>query len=297
MKIYKFFEDLLFCPKWYHWILIVFLLPFSLIYMTILHFKFRKKPTDLKIPVISVGNIIVGGSGKTPVSIAVVNHFKNKKAAVVLRGYKRKSKGLRVVSLFGDIKEDVDVSGDEAMEIALKTDALVIVSEDRKEGVLKAKELGADFVVLDDGFDKPFCKLNIVIDIKIKNPFVLPAGGYRYPRLALKFADIVLKEGEDFKREVSVPKGDILISAISKPERLLKYWKKEYLFFPDHHDFKKEDLEKYKDKKIVCTYKDYVKLKKFDLKLEIMDLEVKLSEKVLKQIDNYLIKLQQKGGL
>ena len=170
----------------------------------------------------------------TPFSIAIAREFEKYKPAVILRGYGRKSKGLVVVSEWGEVKCDVETSGDEAMEIALLTKASVIVSENRKKAILKAKEINAGFVILDDGFDKPFEKLNIIIDSKIKNPFTLPAGGYRYPRVALKFADIIVKEDKDFKRKVECPQGDILISAISKPQRLLKFCNLPYKFFPDH---------------------------------------------------------------
>ncbi|MEO1922901.1 MAG: tetraacyldisaccharide 4'-kinase [Nautiliaceae bacterium] len=295
IKIYNFFEEMLFYPKWYHWPFIISLLPFSFLYMTALHFKFPRKFEDLGIPVISVGNIILGGSGKTPLSITIARYFKNYKPAVVLRGYGRKSRGLLIVSKEGEIQTSVDLSGDEAMEIAVNTDVVVIVSEDRKEGILKAKELGCGFVILDDGFDKPFKKLNIVIDEKIKNPFPLPAGGYRFPRIALKYADMVLKEGRDFIRKVTVPDGDILISGISKPKRLLRYWDKDYKFFPDHYDYKWEDLARYKDKTIVTTKKDFVKLKKFPLKLKVMDVKIEVKDRVLKQIEKYLIKFQEKG--
>jgi len=171
----------------------------------------------------------------------------------------------------------------------------VIVREDRKKGFLKAKELGAGFVILDDGFDKPFKKLNIVLDQKIKNPFCIPAGGYRYPRLALRFADLVLEEGRDFKRNVRCPEGDMLISAISKPERLLKYCKMPYKFFPDHYEFKPEDIEKFKDKTIVTTMKDYVKLKEFNLNLKVIELNVEINKGILNQIEQYLVKLHKKG--
>ena len=295
LKFHSFAEEMLFYPKWYHWPLIILLLPFSLIYMTIIHFKFPRKYEDLGIPVVSVGNIIIGGSGKTPFSIALAKEFKNYKPAVILRGYGRKSRGLEVVSEWGDIKTDVDTSGDEAMEIALKTDALVIVSEDRKEGILKAKEMGAGFVILDDGFDKPFKKLNIVIDYKIKNPFCIPAGGYRFPRLALRYADMVLEEGRDFKREVKCPEGEILITAISKPERLLQYCKIPYVFFPDHYEFKQNDIKKFENKTVVTTMKDYVKLKKFNLDLRVIELNITIKEEILKQIEQYLIKLHKKG--
>ena len=293
--MYKFMERMLFYPKWYHYPFIILLLPFSLIYMIVLHFKFPKTYENLGIPIVSIGNIIIGGSGKTPFSIALANEFEKYKPAVILRGYGRKSKGLVIVSEWGDIKCDVKTCGDEAMEIALKTKASVIVCEDRKKAVCKAKELNAGFVILDDGFDKPFEKLNIVIDQKIKNPFTLPAGGYRYPRVALRFADLIIKEGIDFKREVKCPKGDILISAISKPKRLLKYCNLPYKFYPDHYVFKKEDIEKFKDKKIVTTMKDYVKLKKFNLNLRVIELNIIINENILKQIEQYLVKLHKKG--
>jgi tetraacyldisaccharide 4'-kinase len=263
--------------------------------MSVLHFLFPKKFEDLGIPIISIGNIIVGGSGKTPLSIKLAREFSSYKPAVVLRGYGRKSKGLVVVRDFKRILTGVNESGDEAMEIATSVDAAVIVSEDRKKGILKAKEMGAGFVILDDGFDKPFKKLNIVIDKKIKNPFTLPAGGYRYPRIALRFADLVLKEGKDFKRKVKVPKGDILISGISKPKRLLKHWDKEYRFFPDHYNYRWEDLKPFQNKTVVTTKKDYVKLRNFPLNLEVIELDIELKKEVLEKIEKYLIKFQQKG--
>ena len=284
---------MLFYPKWYHYLFIIPLLPFSFIYLIIAYIKFPKNYEYLKIPIISVGNIIIGGSGKTPLTKAIVNYYKDKKIAVVLRGYKRKSKGLIVVKDFEKILTNVDTSGDEAMEIAMFTNAAVIVSEDRKKGIVKAKELGADFIILDDGFDKPFFKLNIVIDKKIKNPFVLPAGAKRYPRSFLKYADFILN---DLKREIKFPDGDILISAISNPNRLLKYWNKEYKFFPDHYEYKWEDLKEFKDKIIVTTKKDYVKLKKFPLKLRLIDLKIDLDKDMIKKIDEFLIKFQQKGN-
>jgi len=289
VKIYSFFEEMLFYPKWYHYLFILALLPLSFIYYLIVLIKFPRNYEDLKIPIIAVGNIIVGGSGKTPLTKAIINHYKNKKIAVVMRGYKRKSKGLIVVKDFKRILVDVDVSGDEAMEIALFTKAAVIVSENRKKGIIKAKELGADFVILDDGFDKPFKKLNIVIDKKIKNLFVLPAGGYRYPRSFLKYADIIL---EELQREIKVPDGNILISGISNPKRLLEFWKKEYKFFPDHYEYLLKDLKEFRNKTIITTAKDYVKLKKFPLNLKIIELNVKIAPEVIKKIDDYLIKFQ-----
>jgi tetraacyldisaccharide 4'-kinase len=287
-KIFSFFEEMYYSPKWYHYLFIAFLLPFSFIYFFIAYLKFPKVYEDLKIPIISIGNIIVGGSGKTPFTLFISNYL-DKKVAVVLRGYGRLSKGTIVVKDFNNVLMPVEISGDEAMEIALFSKAAVIVSENRKKGIEKAKELGAEVIILDDGFDKPFKKLNIVIDRKLKNPFVLPAGGYRYPRFMLKFADLVIKEGIDFKRKIKKIKGDVLISAISNPQRLLEYADvKEYKFFPDHYFYKKEDIEEFKDKVIVTTRKDYVKLKNFNLNLKVIDMELEIKKDILDKINEFV---------
>jgi tetraacyldisaccharide 4'-kinase len=293
-KIYNFFENMYYSPRWYHYPLILMFLPFSFIYLFLVFFKFNRKYKDLKIPIISIGNIILGGSGKTPFAIAIANYLKNKKVAVILRGYKRLSKGMIVVKDFNEILVPVEVSGDEAMEIAISTNAAVIVSEDRENAIRKAKELGAEIVILDDGFDKPFKKLNIVIDKKMKNPFVLPAGPYRYPRFMLKFADLVLKEGIDFKRVVKKTKGDILISAISNPKRLLQYVDvKEYRFFSDHYYFKRKDIEEFRDKIVVTTKKDYVKLRQFGLKLKVIEMDLEINQNILNKIERYLLKFHK----
>jgi len=294
----KFIEEYLFYPKnIFQRLLSFFLLPFTLLYCFIVYIKFPRKYKEMKIPIISIGNIIVGGSGKTPFTINLANKLGN--VAVVLRGYGRKSKGCIVVSKNGKILEDVEVSGDEAQEIALSTKASVIVSENREEGIKKAKELGCKVVILDDGFDKPFKKLNIVIDVKIKNGFCLPSGGYRYPRSFLKYVDIILEENRDFKRIVKVPKCEncVLISAISKPERLFEFIKTDkYYFFIDHYEYKKKEIEeilkKYNADTILTTKKDYVKLKKFGFNLKVIELEFEISNEVMTKIKEYLVKYE-----
>ena len=290
-------EKYLFNPSFFQKIISLFFLPFTFIYCLIVYFKFPKKYKDMKIPIISIGNIIIGGSGKTPFTISLANKLQN--VAVVLRGYGRKSKGCKLISKNGEILETVEVSGDEAMEIAFNTKASVIVSENREEGIKLAKKIGAKVVILDDGFDKPFKKLNIVIDIPIKNRFCIPSGGYRYPRSFLKYADIILKENIDFKRVVNVPKCDncILISAISKPQRLLKYVKTDkYYFFIDHYEYKKEEIEKllkkYDTNTILTTYKDYVKLKQFGFNIKVIKLNLEISDKVVTKIKDYLVKYE-----
>ena len=250
------------------------------------------------IPIISVGNIIIGGSGKTPVTIKLASKYED--VCVVLRGYGRNSKGLFVVSLNGKILVDVKTSGDEAMLLANSLEkATIIVSEDRIKAILKAKELGCKIIFLDDGFSKyQIAKFNILLRPKDEptNIFCLPSGGYREPKGFYAQADIELLEGSDFKRVITIKKDDIecelpsktvLITAISKPKRLLEYLPKDIqmISFPDHYDFTSEDIkdiqEKYKDYSFITTGKDFVKLEKFKLKnLYLMDLDIKINEKI-----------------
>ena len=253
---------------------------------------------DFEIPIISVGNIIVGGSGKTPVTIKLASKYEN--VCVILRGYGRASKGLYVVSLNGKIQVDVKTSGDEAMLLANSLpNATIIVCEDRIKAILKAKELGCKIVFLDDGFSKyKIAKFNILLRPKDEptNIFCLPSGGYREPKGFYAQADIELLEGVDFKRVINIkkdgkiaelPAKTLLITAISKPKRLLEYLPKDIkmISFPDHYSFTKEDIskiqEEYKDFSIVTTGKDFVKLKEFKIKnLYLMDLEIEISSNV-----------------
>jgi tetraacyldisaccharide 4'-kinase len=265
------------------------------------------------IPIISVGNIIVGGSGKTPITIKLASKYEN--ACVILRGYGRVSKGLYVVSLNGKILVDVKTSGDEAMLLANSlSKSTVIVSENRIKAILKAKELGCKIIFLDDGFSKyQIAKFNILLRPKDEptNIFCLPSGGYREPKGFYAQADIELLEGSDFKRiitikkdaiEIELPSKIVLITAISKPKRLLEYLPQniQMISFPDHYDFINEDIkeiqEKYKDYSFVTTGKDFVKLEKFNLKnLYLMDLDIKIDESVDFSLMNEYIESFNKG--
>ena len=265
------------------------------------------KEIEFGIPIISVGNIIVGGSGKTPVTIKLASKYEN--ACVILRGYGRDSKGLFVVSLNGKILEDVKTSGDEAMLLANSLPkATIIVSENRIKAILKAKELGCKIIFLDDGFSKyQISKFNILLRPKDEptNIFCLPSGGYREPKGFYAQADIELIEGTDFKRVINIkkdgiisklPTKTILITAISKPKRLLEYLPKDIkmISFPDHYTFTKEDIlkiqEENKDFSFVTTGKDFVKLKEFNIKnLYLMDLDIEISQNVdFSLMDEYI---------
>ena len=305
----KWIEQYLFFPNTLQKLLGIFLLPLTLLYCIITTFKrVSAKPQYFGIPVISIGNLLVGGTGKTPVTIALAKNRED--VAVVLRGYGRKSKGLFVISQNGKILEDVNTSGDEAMLLATSLpQATIIVSEDRIKAIQKAKELECKVVFLDDGYGKhKIFKFDLLLRPKDEptNIFCLPSGGYRDSKMMYAFADCVLKEDIDFKRVVTfkrnntpienLPENVILLTAISKPYRLLEYLPQsiKMISFPDHYSFEQNDiddiLKKYPDSLIITTAKDIVKLKEFNIekKLILMDLEVNVSEEIQKKVTSYI---------
>jgi tetraacyldisaccharide 4'-kinase len=293
-------EEYLFFPNLFQRVISILLLPLTLLYMLIVVFKrLNAKPKDFGLPIISIGNIIVGGSGKTPFTIFLAQQYDN--VAVILRGYGRASKGLYVIQHEKKLLHDIQTSGDEAMLLcnALK-DATVIVSEDREKAIEKAKELGCKIILLDDGFSKyNIGKFDILLRPKKEptNLLCLPSGGYREPKMMYAYAHMVLKEGVDFKRVVSyiyegnvvsvLPHKLLLLTAISKPQRLLEFLPQSTLMesFPDHHDFTQQDidaiLKKYEGFSFITTSKDRVKLDSFELpNLYLMELDLEVDESI-----------------
>jgi tetraacyldisaccharide 4'-kinase len=290
LTIYRFFEELIFHTKWWQWLVVFILLPFSLIYCLVcVARKLMARPKDFGIPIISVGNLTVGGSGKTPFAIALARRYE--KPAIVLRGYGRKSSGLVVVSNGEKALVGVDISGDEAMEYATSLrGAIVIVSEDRALGIQKAKELSAKIVFLDDGFGKfGIAKFDILLEPKTRpiNPFCLPAGPYRCPIFMAKLADLTLKEDRDFFRKVEVVDATdrmLLVTAISNPARLNSYLPKgvvDRLYFKDHEYFDFEFIvnraKLAKADSILVTNKDAVKLRDINFPVSKMLLSIEFT--------------------
>lgn len=184
------------------------------------------------------------------------------------------------------------------MIYALKVpNAVVIVSEKREEGIIKAKEMGVKLVFLDDGYSKHHIKkLDLLIDVRSKNGFCLPSGPYREKIWSGKKVEIV-QEGIDFKRSVHVKdetENMALVTAIARPQRLDSFLpsvvSKHY--FEDHHFFTKEELqeimESSKATSLLVTFKDYVKIKDFDINISILDLDLDVEPRVYELIDNYV---------
>jgi len=119
------------------------------------------------IPVVSVGNLSLGGTGKSPLLLHLLHHLEHGTRhgleellpalpaphAVLSRGYGRKSRGWRLVSRGDGPLLEVDEAGDEPFMLARRApEAWVAVCEDRREGARRLRELGAGSILLDDGF-------------------------------------------------------------------------------------------------------------------------------------------------
>lgn len=287
-------NDYFFRPNFFQILLVFLLLPLSFIYFLIVIFKkFTARKIDFGIKVISVGNLTLGGSGKTPLCVAIAKNYEG--AFIILRGYKRKSKGMQVVARDGEILLDVAASGDEAMIYATSLkNANVIVSEDRKIAINYAKKNGAKYILLDDGFSKfDIAKFDILVrpNPEPRLKFCLPSGAYRYPFSFYKFGDFVAIEGQThFRKSEILNKSEkmVLVTAIANPERLKPFFDEcvACVFFPDHYDFSKDELEevlkRYDATSLLMTQKDYVKVKDFGLRVSLITLEVTLSEEFKK---------------
>lgn len=290
-------ERYLYNPSLIQKILSILLLPISWLYCLLAYIRYlRSSPKSQGIPVISVGNLTVGGTGKTPVVIELARHFD--KPAIVLRGYGRKSKGMVVVKDKTTILCDVIRSGDEAMLYAESLpSATVIVSEIRERGIAEAKAMGCDVILLDDGYGKHSIeKLDLVIAVPTPNPFCLPSGAYR-ERLWFGKKATILMERVAFQRSVSIKNPTekmVLVTAIARPERLDPYLPEgiEKIYFEDHHFFTQGELEsiikQYDATSLLVTSKDFVKMSMFKLNLSLLDLSVVLDETLISTVKEYV---------
>ena len=180
------------------------LTPLSWIYGTVVgvrNWMFESKflkSVEFDIPVIGVGNLTVGGAGKTPHVEYIVSHLMFEyKVAVLSRGYKRKTKGF----VLANAKSSPSTIGDEPYQIYQKFQGRVIVAacESRKKGIEKLISLHPDLqvVVLDDSFQHRWVKPKISILLTdYSRPFfkdkLLPLGRLRESQRQVNRADMVI---------------------------------------------------------------------------------------------------------
>ncbi|MBK6913278.1 MAG: tetraacyldisaccharide 4'-kinase [Ignavibacteriales bacterium] len=186
------------------------LIPFIPVYGAIISIRnflfdkmfFESKSVNAKVT--SVGNITLGGSGKTPTVIFVTNLLKNenKNVGVLSRGYGRSSTGYQLVSKGSGILTTVEQSGDEMYHTALECKVPAAVCENRVEGAVRLiEETGINFLVLDDAFQHRWIKRDVNL-LVFEQRFLLssdffvhklfPTGTLREPFSVVKRADAVI---------------------------------------------------------------------------------------------------------
>ncbi|MDO9530003.1 MAG: tetraacyldisaccharide 4'-kinase, partial [Syntrophales bacterium] len=206
---------------------------FSIIYGGIIRLRNRMydlaifKMRKLRCRVISIGNITVGGTGKTPMAIMLANLLKERgyKPAVLSRGYGGKNKNrITVVSDENHILAEFDEAGDEPVLIAKSAKRVPVITGPKRyfTGKYAVDNLGIDVLILDDAFQHRclFRNIDIVLLDSTRpfgNRFLLPRGPLREPKKALERADIiVLTENRDsalFSQRVT---DDIVTAALKK---------------------------------------------------------------------------------
>lgn len=260
------------------------------------------------IPVVSVGNLSVGGTGKTPVTawLGVLLSDMGAKPAIVSRGYGRDE-----LALHATWNPEIPVHS----------------APDRLLGILRAAEAGATVALLDDGFQHRRAERDLdLVLLAVEQPFpprLLPRGPFREPLSSLKRADLVLLTRKSATSEAAdqleaalllrhpgldivrihlrpsrwktlggepsrPPEGDTLaLSSIAEPDTFLDLVREAVgggvatLAFPDHHEYTAGDIERIhgaaKGSPIVTTEKDAVKLVAFAARLpdvRVLGLEV-----------------------
>lgn len=274
--------------------------PASLAYGAVAAARMRRPGQRAAVPVICVGNVTVGGSGKTPTAIAVAAMLGTlgRRPAFLLRGYGGSLAGPVAVDPAGHHHGQV---GDEALLLARHF--LTIVARDRPAGAALAIRLGADVIVMDDGMQNPSLAKDLTIAVfdgtrGIGNGRVLPAGPLRAPMAAqwpAIDACLVVGGGElagDVVHDLARPRDELVLTSrlvpdfapqlagrrvlavagIGHPGKFVATLREcgaeivELAAFPDHHPFTPAEVRRVLrraaelDATAVTTGKDRVRL-------------------------------------
>ena len=319
------------------------LFPFAILYGFITstrNFLFDRgilKSYSFDLPVIAVGNLSVGGTGKTPQIEYLIRLLSDKyKVATLSRGYKRQSEGFVLANSASDALQ----LGDEPFQFYQKFATIqVAVDANRKNGIeqLLSNSNPPEVILLDDAFQHRKVKAGFYILLTSYgdlycNDFMLPTGNLRESRSGVQRANVIivtkcpsdlsLIEQNNIKKQLRLSSNQslfftfieyddvvysdkktlkvaeiksinkMLLAGIAKPESFFAHLKQENdecLTFPDHHHFSESELleikEKAKNKIIVTTEKDYVRLKGSILSEQLYFLPIKSS--FLSNADNF----------
>ncbi|HEX8552323.1 MAG TPA: tetraacyldisaccharide 4'-kinase [Abditibacteriaceae bacterium] len=172
--------------------------------------RFSASPVRLPVPVVSVGNLSVGGTGKTPTVLLVAREFSERKIGIIARGYRGSARGVAVVSDGKTILLKARECGDEPLLHAQTLlDAIVVVGKDRVAAAQRAIELGAELLILDDAFSYWSLgrDVNLVL-LDARAPFdnghLLPRGRLREEPATLARADAIILTRSDRATEAQL---------------------------------------------------------------------------------------------
>ena len=272
----------------------------------------------IKVPVLIIGNITLGGTGKTPLALNIIENFLKEglKPALISRGYGGSANNIKEVFEFSNVR----AVGDEALLIKSKSKIPIFIGKDRANvaRILLKKYPETSIIISDDGLQHHRLERDyeiIVVDSQRQfgNGLIFPAGPLREGISRLKQVDAVVYKGvnnnsnfyqmkyitKHFKNLLTNKKAIlkdikdkkiVAITAIGNPESFfstlegydLKFKK---VIFNDHYLFNKNDFIKYADYNIVMTEKDAIKCKKFATKnFWVLPLEIKVDERLFKNI-------------
>ena len=307
------------------------LFPFAILYGFItslrnyLYDKGIFKSYSFDIPVIAVGNLNVGGTGKTPQIEYLIRLLSPKyKVATLSRGYKRKSEGF----ILANDNETAETIGDEPFQYYKKFPKIqVAVDNDRKNGIEKllSQSSKPEIILLDDAFQHRKVKAGFYILLTAYgdlycDDFTLPTGNLREGRSGDKRANLIIvtkcptnlskQQQESIKKKIgsdlpiffscidyedkvyndseSITINEvksrqiILLAGIANPKPFFEFLhaeKNETMTFDDHHHFTESEIntikERAKNKIIITTEKDFVRLEAELLKAQLYYLPIK----------------------
>ena len=280
----------------------ILLFPISLIVkLIVLMRKTFLKELEFEIPIICVGNIYLGGTGKTPLSINLGKELSilNKKPVIIRKYYKHH-------------KDEYSLIRENFKHL--------ITKKDRKNAIKNAVQNGFDTVILDDGFQDYKIKKNLNIvcfnNQLLGNGMLIPAGPLRESVDSLKSAHIIIINGDqniEFERKLLEINNEIsifysryqlidiekyrgkklfVIAGIGNPENFFELIRSQNLniikelSFPDHYQFSKSEIlniindARKNGYQVVMTEKDYHRVKDYNFtEIHYMKVKLEIAEK------------------
>lgn len=284
-----------------------------------------RRPSVVNVPVVVVGNITVGGVGKTPLVLHLVRLLMERgvRPGVLMRGY-----GRQVTSPSPVLVSDISTSalvGDEAMLIYRRTGVSVCVSADRVRGAQRLIGSGVDLILCDDGLQHYALHRDLEIAIvdgerKLGNGRVLPAGPLREPASRLDTVGMLIHHHarcDNLKNCMSLQVSSVIsldqkehkslhqlrtktwhaVAGIGNPARFFATLIQEGLRiiehpFGDHHRFSRKDFEFEDSGPIIMTEKDAVKCRELNLPdAWYLQVDAVLSHDIAAQLEMHLQQL------